>query len=122
MILSPSDPMKELADYQCFEKALHWLFCKQCGVRCFTFMGEGGLVDRNVGGDGEITVWSSTPGSVDTMTTYLSVNAYTIEPGQEGLDLREWTEKKWVEYLNCLGLEGEEQEASFDRPFRGGGY
>lgn len=41
LLLSPLDPLRELADYQCFEKRLHWLFCRTCGVRCFTFDGEG---------------------------------------------------------------------------------
>ena len=125
MILSPLNPLKDLADYQCFKNVLHWLFCKKCGVRCFTFAGEGELVDRDVGGSGErVTVWSPLPGFMDTMTTYLSVNAYTIEPGQEGFDLREWTEKKWVEYLDCLDLGGEKKklQTSFDRPPRGGAY
>ncbi len=31
---------------------------------------------------------------------YLSVNAVTLEPDQEGLDLKEWTDKGWILYLD----------------------
>jgi hypothetical protein len=30
--------------------------------------------------------------------SYLTVNASTLEAGQEGLDLREWHEKGWIRY------------------------
>jgi hypothetical protein len=32
--------------------------------------------------------------------SYLSVNAATLEPGQEGVDLREWMEKGWIAYFD----------------------
>lgn len=50
---------------------------------------------------------------------YLSVNAVTLEAGQEGLDLREWTERGWVGYYDSLDHRGEEL---FARPCRGGAY
>jgi hypothetical protein len=31
---------------------------------------------------------------------YFSVNAATLKQGQEALDLREWTEKGWIAYLD----------------------
>ena len=37
---------------------------------------------------------------VATNAKYLSVNAITLDAGQEGLDLREWTEKGWIEYYD----------------------
>lgn len=33
---------------------------------------------------------------------YLTVTGLTLDPGQDGLDLREWTEKKWVMYVDML--------------------
>lgn len=56
-------------------------------------------------------------GRVEGRTSYLSVNAHTIEPGQEGLDLREIVDKKWVAYLDILNGK---DEGSFDYPQRGG--
>jgi len=55
---------------------------------------------------------------------YLSINATSLEPGQEGLDLREWWvaleskrraltggrhEKGWITYLDCLEEKGEDR-------------
>lgn len=122
-LLSPLNPLEELGDYQCFEKKLHFLFCKTCGVRCFTFMGEGELVEKKVGGLDSRTVWSPKQGWYEDLTRYLSVNAYTLDAGQDGLDLREWTEKKWVMYLDCLS-DGHDPIASrsYERPFPGGAY
>ncbi len=39
----------------------------------------------------------------DAPYKYLTVNAITLEPGQEGLDLTEWTEKGWIRYLDLNG-------------------
>lgn len=50
---------------------------------------------------------------------YVSVNAVTLDAGQEGLDLREWHEKGWVLYLDCLN---ETEESRFGRPHVGGMY
>lgn len=50
-------------------------------------------------------------------TGYLSVNAATLEAGQEGLDLSEWTEKGWIAYLDFLG---EIEEARLGKPYEGG--
>lgn len=53
------------------------------------------------------------------MTGSLSVNAATLDPDQEGLDLREWTEKGWIAYLD---MRSEEGEARLGRPHTGGMY
>jgi hypothetical protein len=53
--------------------------------------------------------------------SYLSVNAQTLDVGQEGLDLREWTELKFVWYLDTLER-GEKQTRQRDRPMFGGTY
>ena len=123
LLLAPLDPLRELAEYRCYERRLRFLFCKQCGMRCFTFAGEGELVEKDVGGETK-TVWAPRRGWVENMENYLSVNAYTIDAGQEGIDMREWTEKKWVMYLDCLSDMTAEQPVSrtYDRPFPGGAY
>ena len=54
---------------------------------------------------------------------YLSVNALTIEPGQAGFDLRDWTEKKWMTYLDVLRSGQEDAgDPTYDRPHPGGSY
>lgn len=50
---------------------------------------------------------------------FFSLNATSIEPGQEGFDMREWTEKGWVVYLDCLN---EVEEDRLGKPFEGGMY
>ena len=133
-LLSPLDPMKELGDYTCFEHAIHWLFCPKCAVRPFLVAGEGEVKEKKVpiwkttapGGigawDGEELrkVWAPKPPWTEGGTgQYISVNAVTLEGGQEGLDLREWTEKKVVCYLDELE---EKVSNSYERPADGGCY
>ncbi|KAK1763970.1 hypothetical protein QBC33DRAFT_572916 [Phialemonium atrogriseum] len=123
LLLAPLDPLGELGDYQCFRKAAHFLFCKTCGVRCFTIVGEGELVEKVVGESGEKrTVWCPKKGWVESPTNYFSVNGYTLDAGQEGLDLRDWTEKKWLMYADCLQDRPPELSWTYDRPFPGGAY
>lgn len=50
-------------------------------------------------------------------TDYLSVNALTVEQGQEGFDLRELVDRKWVAYLDCKEYKEEDR---FDYPQVGG--
>ena len=125
LVLSPLDPLRELGDYLCFDRGLHFLFCKGCGVRCFTFAGEGELLEQEgaISTPGEKRVaWCPKRGQVEDVDSYLSVNGYTIDAGQEGLDLREWTEKKWVLYLDCLTDLPDGPEPTYERPFPGGAY
>jgi hypothetical protein len=120
-LLSPLDPLTALGDYTCFEGLIHWLFCKKCAVRCFAFSGEGEVSQKEM--NGVVTkFWAPKvddrhrnggPGS------YLSVNGQTLEPGQEGLDLKDWHEKKWVCYLDTLD---EKEEDRYGVPQRGGTY
>jgi hypothetical protein len=140
-LLSPLDPLNALGDYTCFDRALHWLFCTTCGVRCFTFMGQGEVDEVDLAEKGvplgiqegipgyekgkKVKVWHA-KGKEDEKWVdkrrageYLSVNAYTLDAGQEGLDLREWTEKKWVAYLDCWE---EKAEQRFEAPHVGGAY
>lgn len=134
-LLSPSDPLVELGNYQCFDKVLNWLFCKTCGVRTIIFSGEGeqaevdlselGVKGKNGESLGKTTVWrpkSEAWGECRGLGSYLSVNGFTVDAGQEGFDLRELTEKKAIEYLDCLELNGPEEEPQRDRPFEHGAY
>jgi hypothetical protein len=120
-LLSPLDPMAGLGDYTCFDGIIHWLFCKNCAVRCFAFGGEGEVTEKEIDGK-KMKVWApkkndGRPQGGDV--TYLSINAQTLEPGQEGLDLKEWHEKKWVCYLDSLD---ETEEDRYGEPHRGGTY
>lgn len=51
--------------------------------------------------------------------TYFSINATTLEPGQEGLSLKEWHEKGWINYLDLLDQKEEHRNGE---PHRGGMY
>ena len=123
MLLSPLNPTSGgLLDYTCFDKLIHWYFCGTCGVRCFALGGEGELreVDEPGGEGKKIKVWMpKKEGWEENDTGYLSVNATTLEPGQEGLNLNEWTEKGWIAYLDC---KNEAEEDRLGKPHEGGMY
>ncbi|KAK9358872.1 hypothetical protein V1504DRAFT_441809 [Lipomyces starkeyi] len=103
-LLAPTDPAAGLRDYTCLSGQVHWYFCGECGVRCFAVMGRG-----RGGGRGEeeekatkmTKAWMvKADGWVENVTGYLSINGLTLEPGQQGLDLRELKNKGWIEYLD----------------------
>lgn len=50
---------------------------------------------------------------------WFRINALTLDAKQEGLDLREWKEKKWIQYVDSLD---ETYAFDYDRPFLGGTY
>lgn len=110
-----------LKDYTCFEAKIHWYFCSRCGVRCFALMGEGEIRDVNVEGKVQRGWTPKKEGWVEGYenTGYLSLNAATLEPGQDGCDLKEWTEKGWIAYLDTLHEVGEDRLA---QPHVGGMY
>lgn len=90
-------------------------------MRCFAAYGEGEVRDVGVGEEVR-RVW--TPKRNDweeglEKTGYLSLNAASLDPGQEGCDLREWAEKRWIVYLDCLEEIG---EARLGKPHVGGMY
>jgi hypothetical protein len=146
LLLSPQDPYNELGDYVVPDVKYppsHWLFCKSCGMRCVSLRGAGSLskldideaglgpvADRLrdaglVGADGKVSAWRpEKPTDVADWDGYLSINGYSLDAGQEGLDLREWKEKKWVLYLDLLELKGKGKAAEvvYDRPQEGGAY
>ena len=68
------------------------------------------------GGEEGTKVWLTKP---DGKKHYLSVNAVTLDEGQPNLDLREWHEKGWVFYVDCLERKG---KPTFDGPYVGGMY
>jgi hypothetical protein len=106
-LLSPLDPATELRDYMCFKKIAHWYFCGTCGVRCFGFVGQSELKEVEVDGQ-KRTVWApKKEGWVEDENSYLTINSQTLEPGQEGLNMQEWTEKGWIAYLDCWNFKGE---------------
>jgi hypothetical protein len=69
-------------------------------------------------------VWGpKEPWAEGTENGYLSVNAATLEAGQEGLDLREWAEKGWIAYLDTLSApQLEPRENRLGKPYEGGMY
>lgn len=137
-LLSPTDT-KELSDYTCFDHELHWLFCKNCGVRCFIVQGEGKTeeVDLQQALSGGVKVKKKTESTTEKAVTvwrldpefwtrnrgqrYLSVNALTIDHEQpedgQGLDLRKLVDSKWLEYLDC---KDDLLEPRYDYPHEGG--
>ena len=132
--------LAELGDYQCNDKIAHFYFCKTCGVRPFIYAGKTGFATEKVdldawkggkwsdeeaekaqdgaAGAGELTEVLR-HGKGDTPSNdYLSINAVTLDGGQEGLDLREWHEKNWMFYGNRL----DGFALRFGTPYLGGIY
>lgn len=120
LLLSPLNPTEGgLNDYTCFDNRIHWYFCSKCAVRCFAFSGEGEIREVEVNKETK-EVWTpKRQGWVEKTTGYLSVNATTLEPGQAGLNLKEWTEKGWIAYLD---MKDEAAEARLGEPYDGGMY
>ncbi|KAH8676428.1 hypothetical protein BGZ60DRAFT_504040 [Tricladium varicosporioides] len=124
LLLSPLNPESGgLADYTCGDGEIHFYFCPKCGVRCFTFYGESEVRELEVEVRGEVEmrrVWTpKREGWVEPSTGCLNVNAATIEPGQDGFDMREWHEKKWIHYLD---MKDEVGDARLGEPHNGGLY
>jgi hypothetical protein len=128
-LLQPLDPLTELGDYRTEKGGIQFYFCKTCGVRCFSFYGQGEVVTRTdiPEREGEeVKVWRPKKDewrefrrAEDDNNTYLSVNALTLDARQEGLDLREWAEEKRIAYLDCLDWK---ESDTTERPHVGGTY
>ena len=87
-------------------------------------LGELGIPGEVVG-EKTVTVWKpKTEGWAEYRggEMMLSVNAYAIDEGQEGFDLREWTEKKWVFYPDNIPDVGKGAARTYERPHPGGAY
>jgi len=88
-------------------------------VRCFAFTGEGGVREVEVGGEKKVAWTPKAEGWSEGNGSYLTVNASTLEARQEGLDMREWSEKGWIAYLEFL--DGTDS-ARLREPYAGGMY
>lgn len=143
ILLSPLDPLKELTNYKCAEKAQNLLFCPTCGIRAFINEGPEGkplgkLVSKDLSKIGlslsqlqqlgfeserdatDVTVHVPCDEWDSAATHSLRINAHALDKGQEMLDLREWHERKWVQYVNWLDeIDG---ARSYERPFHFGAY
>jgi hypothetical protein len=122
----PLHPEKGLGKYICEGGRTSYYFCKTCGVRCFSFRGKGEVAEVHTEGWGSqeskdektVQVWRpKKEGWKEGEGSYLSLNALTFEPGQEGFDLREWREKNWIWYLDKLHKKG---DARLGEPHEGG--
>jgi hypothetical protein len=115
-ILTSPSSIEELGDYRVFSKKIGWYFCKNCGVRILGLGGKWEQADLDIGEwagqepDGKTQkvsvtkpdgVWLKNVNGekVPIPMHYLSVNAVTLDGGEDGVDLREWHEKKWVYYV-----------------------
>jgi hypothetical protein len=72
-------------------------------------------------GDGtKVKVWKiKDSGWIEERNGALRINATSLEPKQEGLDLREFVERGWVEYVEFLD---NSRESQYGKPFEGGCY
>jgi len=77
--------------------------------------------DKASGSEEETEVWTphKEGWTEEEGLGYLSVNATSLDVGQEGLDLREWHEKGWIAYLDTLE---NKEENRMRVPFVGGMY
>jgi len=130
LLLSPLDPGTGLGDYTCFSSQIHFYFCPECGNRCFSFAGEGGIVERDLDavlgsqgkseGEKKTSVWmvKDDRDARGGKGPYLSINAHTIEVDQ-GLEMRKLTEDKVVQYIDCRESVG---DLRYDFPHAGGSF
>lgn len=129
LLLSPNDPFTDLGDYQCDSKFIHFFFCRTCGVRCFSFAGKGEHVAVDLGaigvGEGTVRAWRPKKDAWKEVRGdgggYLSVNGQTLDSNQEGLDMREWYDKKWLYYFDLLEPTAV-GSITYDGPYKGGTY
>jgi hypothetical protein len=137
VLLSPLDPRKELSDYRGRDPdGASWLFCSKCGVYCFILQGPenlGVVGERDLAGKGVDLKLAKIEGNGRSAKVWvpnaevwkeeqncaLRVNAMTLESGQDGLDLREWKEKGWIEYSDALTAVNKHR---YDVPHEGGTY
>lgn len=133
LLLSPLNPLEELLDYRTGSKRIHWLSCRTCGGRCIIFAGDGEEVEADLGElgvEGEekgkmVKAWKPKAEGWEESArkgSYLSVNGYTLDADQKGLDPREWVDNKTMMYLDFLHQEKGRDEYEFGGPCAGGSY
>jgi len=142
LLLSPTDVDAEdsgITNYTANKHKNRWYFCKTCGVRCFSCTGdtENAEVDVPVKSLKELGLLAGTGVEGETIKKqvwrmkkegfaegkggkyYFSLNAVTLTPGQEGLDLATLHEKEWIGYVDSLDNTG---DLRVGKPHRGGIY
>ena len=131
LLLSPLDPLSDLGDYLWRDQRLHFLYCKTCATRCFSFGGgDSEVVDVDLAAMGvaghaaaeageKTKVWRvKNTGQHPEKANYLSVNGHTIDAGQ-AFGMRELTDEKVVQYYDYLH---DEAAGRYDKPHPGGCY
>lgn len=133
LLLSPLDPLSELGTYKRRPDGFNFLFCKNCGTRCLTFMGEGENVEVDLG---ELGIEGEEKGKVTKVWRpkkegwkegrangcYLSVNGHSIEAGQEGFDIGVFVDNDWVLYYDYRELHREARPQKYGTPHEFGAY
>lgn len=122
----------KVREYKCNVGKSTWYFCGVCGVRCFTVCADktetvdielpSSVLQGKGDGTEKVKVWRIAKEGFREgkgKSGYFSLNAATLEAGQEGLDLRQWHENGWLAYCDSLDNEGPWR---FGRPHRGGMY
>ncbi|KAF2272009.1 uncharacterized protein EI97DRAFT_437294 [Westerdykella ornata] len=140
-ILTSPSTIEEMGRYS-LKGIVEWYFCRKCGVHVLGLGGSWKQEDVDVdewagkeGGSGKKQkVWVTRPKGERQEKDkegkefvkpfhYVSVNATTLDHGQEGLDLREWHEKGWIFYVECWKRkEGEGSKERFGTPHECGMY
>jgi len=137
LVLSPLDPEaldSGITNYMCNAKKSNWFFCSTCGVRCFTIRGdtENAEVELPVDvlqavgldakeSDGKVKVWKPVKEGWKEGKggdNYFSLNATTLNEGQEGLDLRAFHDNGVIGYVDSL----DRTAGNSTKPHRGGMY
>ncbi len=142
VLLSPDDPRAEdsgIASYLTNAKRSTWYFCKTCGVRCFTVRAdtEDAEVEVRTKSIRELDIKCIGSESGETVKikawklkkegfregngcpNYFSVNAVTLNPMQEGLDLALFHKNQWIAYVDSLEKKA---GAQVGKPHIGGIY
>ncbi|TVY14325.1 hypothetical protein LARI1_G008171 [Lachnellula arida] len=119
----PAQPFRGPKRLHVFRGAHPLVFLRDVRGAVFCFCGEGEEREVEIEGERKM-VWTAkrdrwVSGTSAKGFDYLTVNGVTIEPGQEGFDMREWMEKGWIAYLDVRDGVGEPR---FSRPYDGGAY
>jgi hypothetical protein len=126
LLLSPTDPTAPnsgVTSYRCNAKKSDWSFCTTCGVRCFTLRGNSETAEVEVEGQ-RVKAWRAASegwregSGPSPRPSYFSINAATLDAGQEDLDVRQWHENGWMRYVDSL----DDTAGAYEKPQRGGMY
>lgn len=151
-LLGTDEEAKVLTTYVCNKGDAKWYFCKTCGVRCFSMMGVGELVDVDVDAvlgrrssssssseavGGQLTkAWRPKKGMWDEFDkkgaldkggfpSYMSVNAVTLDQIDDGEGGCKGPDlREWTEngWIVYMDCKWRAGEIRTDRPHAGGMY